>query len=79
MSRYADTSNGDRSRDMTAVRIVSDGRPQPTLVEVLDELLEASADTVELASGATQLEWLAHLDYLRALQRLGQASLARLA
>ena len=50
----------------------------PAVVELLDELLEASADTVELAPETDDLVWLVHLDYLRALQRLGHATLARL-
>jgi hypothetical protein len=63
-----------------------DGRcgppPGPTaaLVELVYELLDAHADTAELASGlAHDGEWLSHLDYLRALQREGRRVLAQMA
>ena len=50
-----------------------------SLVDVLSEFIDASADTVYLmtASEPTELEWSAHCDYLRALQRLGHQTLAR--
>jgi hypothetical protein len=47
-------------------------------LELVYELLDAHADTAELA---TQLvlddDWLAHLEYLRALQRQGRRLLAQ--
>jgi hypothetical protein len=42
------------------------------------ELLDAHADTAQLADGlAYDRSWAAHLDYLRALQRTGREMLAR--
>ena len=43
------------------------------------ELLDAHADTAELAGDLPEREprWAAHLDYLRALQRTARAALAR--
>ena len=44
------------------------------VLDLLSEFIDANADTVCLITGAdrrTELEWLAHCDYLRALQRLG--------
>ena len=47
------------------------------LIGLTEELLEAHLDTVEIAGElAPDPEWQAHLDYLRALQRRGQALLA---
>ena len=47
------------------------------LITLADELLEAHLDTLELAqSPATESDWQAHLDYLRALQRRGRELLA---
>src|SRR2546429_196548 len=44
------------------------------------ELLDAHADTAQLADGLTcDPSWAAHLDYLRALQRKGREMLARTA
>ena len=44
------------------------------------ELLDAHADTAQLADGlADDRSWAAHLDYLRALQRKGRETLARTA
>jgi hypothetical protein len=44
------------------------------------ELLDAHADTAQLADGlAYDRSWAAHLDYLRALQRKGRETLARTA
>jgi hypothetical protein len=43
------------------------------------ELLDAQLDTAELAQESVDdPRWAAHLDYLRALQRIGRASLAQL-
>jgi hypothetical protein len=48
------------------------------LVALAYELLDAHADTAQLADGlAYDLSWAAHLDYLRALQRKGREVLAR--
>jgi hypothetical protein len=54
--------------------------PGTSLVTTLVyELLDAHADTTLLAAGLEQdLLWSAHLDYLRALQRVGRESLAQL-
>jgi hypothetical protein len=69
----------DRSRDgrlSPAARSPADIGP---FVELVYELLDAHADTARLAC---QLplddDWLAHLEYLRALQREGRARLAQL-
>ena len=50
-----------------------------SLLDLLSEFIDANADTVCLITGdrRTELEWLAHCDYLRALQRLGHETLAR--
>jgi len=47
------------------------------LVELLDELLEATLDTLELAAEVDDPRWDAHVAYLQALQRTGQGTLAR--
>lgn len=50
---------------------------EPELITLTDELLEAHLDTVALAQSlATESDWQAHLDYLRALLRRGQELLA---
>ena len=48
------------------------------LLDLLSEFIDANADTVDLITGGerTELEWFAHCDYLRALQRLGHQTLA---
>jgi hypothetical protein len=51
-----------------------------TLTELAYELLDAHFDTAELARQARLADthgWRAHLDYLRDLQRVGHALLAR--
>ena len=50
-----------------------------SLLDLLSEFIDASADTVHLMTGnqSTDLEWSVHCDYLRALQRLGHETLAR--
>jgi hypothetical protein len=49
-----------------------------SLVELAYELLDAHADTAQLADGLRyDRSWAAHLDYLRALQRKGRGTLAR--
>jgi hypothetical protein len=48
-----------------------------TLSEFVYELLDAHEDTRRLADGnAGDLQWAAHLDYLRRLQRVGREILA---
>jgi hypothetical protein len=60
-----------------------DRRPDPTaasLAALAYELLDAHADTAQLADGLRyDRSWAAHLDYLRALQRTGREMLARTA
>lgn len=52
------------------------GSGEATL-RLLDELLEASADTIELIDGHDLgLRWAAHVQYLGALYRRGQELLA---
>ena len=50
-----------------------------SLLGLLSESIDANADTVCLITGdqRTELEWLVHYDYHRALQRLGHETLAR--
>ena len=51
---------------------------QARLTELVYELLDAHADTVSLVSGiGLEVDWDAHLDYLRDLQRVGREVLAR--
>lgn len=50
---------------------------QYELITLVEELLDALLDTVELTGKhPVELEWRAHLEYLRALERRGQALLA---
>jgi len=48
------------------------------LLDLVGELIDAHTDTVQLITGdePTELAWLVHCDYLRALQRLGRETLA---
>ena len=49
------------------------------LAELVYELLDAHADTMRLADALSEVPaWSAHLDYLRGLQRISRARLARL-
>lgn len=53
--------------------------PPPALAALLDELLEAQLDTLELVADQVPpgtWVWEAHAEYLRFLQRAGQAMLA---
>ena len=51
----------------------------PGLAELVYELLDAHADTADLASGLElDRDWLSHLHYLRALQREGRRVLAEM-
>lgn len=52
----------------------------PDLTVLIYELLDAHADTAELAAGYQREErWAAHLEYLRSLQRLGRSVVAQMA
>ncbi len=52
--------------------------PASVLSGLVYELLDAHLDTEQLMSApSTHLEWLAHLHYLRALQRTAREALAR--
>jgi hypothetical protein len=63
------SAGGDRRRDDNA---------GADLAELAYELLDAHADTAQLADGLVHdPSWAAHLDYLRALQRAGREMLAR--
>lgn len=50
------------------------------LTQLAEELLDAHCDTVCIASEvATAPDWIAHVEYLKDLQRVGQRTLADLA
>lgn len=50
------------------------------LLELTQELLDAHCDTVCLSeTPASDVEWTAHVEYLKDLQRVGQRALAELA
>jgi hypothetical protein len=67
----SDTTAGDREPDSTAAA---------SLAALAYELLDAHADTAQLADDLSyDRSWAAHLDYLRALQRTGREMLARTA
>jgi hypothetical protein len=56
----------------------SDSEAAASLAALAYELLDAHADTAQLADGLPyDRSWAAHLDYLRALQRRGRETLAR--
>lgn len=57
-------------------RAADTARGTELLCALVYELLDAHADTLELAAGH-DLAWDAHLDYLRALQRRAREILAR--
>ena len=58
----------------------SDSVAAASLAALAYELLDAHADTAQLADPLSyDLTWAAHLDYLRALQRKGRETLARTA
>lgn len=48
----------------------------PQLQALVYELLDAHADTVNLAADWSEPRWVAHVDYLRSLQRVGRETLA---
>jgi hypothetical protein len=63
------TAGGNRQPDSAAAA---------SLAALAYELLDAHADTAQLADGLPyHRSWAAHLDYLRALQRKGRETLAR--
>jgi hypothetical protein len=67
---------------LQAVQAGASGRHQAAaaLAELAYELLDAHTDTAQLADGLSyDPSWAAHLDYLRALQRMGREMLARTA
>jgi hypothetical protein len=65
------TAGGDHQPDSAAAA---------SLAALAYELLDAHADTAQLADGLPyDRSWAAHLDYLRALQRKGRETLARTA
>ena len=50
------------------------------VLDLMQELLDAHCDTVCLSeTPASDLEWMAHLEYLKDLRRVGQRALAELA
>jgi hypothetical protein len=60
--------------------IPDEPREPPLLATLIYELLDAHADTAELAAGLQHDPlWSAHLEYLRALQRAGRHALSQLA
>jgi len=69
--RRKTTATGDHEPDADAAA---------RLALLAYELLDAHADTAQLADGlAYDRSWAAHLDYLRALQRKGREMLAHTA
>ena len=73
-----------RSPSATDTTAGGDHRPDAaagaSLAALAYELLDAHADTAQLADGLPyDPSWAAHLDYLRALQRKGREMLARTA
>jgi hypothetical protein len=82
--RHAHTAAQAVLRGATATSGAGDHRPAAAagaaLAELAYELLDAHADTAQLVDGLPyDPSWAAHLDYLRALQRKGRATLARTA
>ena len=68
---------GEASQPLAGRRFVS--ARDADVATLVYELLDAHADTAELvdAHGCDE-QWQAHIDYLRALQRKGRETLARL-
>jgi carbon monoxide dehydrogenase subunit G len=57
--------------------VAAAGERAEKLARLVYELLDAHHDTERLVRGkGTELEWDAHMDYLRTLQRLGREVLA---
>jgi hypothetical protein len=76
-----------RTRPADDHRHMEQGFPSPQtaaaarsddLLDLLTELIDAHTDTVQLITSdeRTELEWSAHCDYLRALQRVGRETVA---
>ena len=58
---------------------IARSRPTTHAEALVYELLDAHADTAELAAELRgEPRWAAHLDYLRALQRTGRETLAQM-
>jgi len=51
----------------------------PRLERLIYELLDAHDDTARLAQDIEEIHWVAHVEYLRRLQRLGRETLASIA
>ena len=65
-------------RRLSRARATADGYDDDTIT-LIYELLDAHQDTAEIAQDLSDdPEWAAHLDYLRALQRIGREMLARM-
>jgi len=63
---------------LTAADVSRAGAPMSELGALIYELLDAHADTAELAAELLEdPRWAAHLDYLKALQRTGREMLTR--
>jgi hypothetical protein len=51
----------------------------PAVVLLVEELLNAHLDTIEMAlAEEPSVDWLSHIDYLQALHREGEALMARI-
>ncbi|WCB96510.1 hypothetical protein DSM104299_05269 [Baekduia alba] len=58
--------------------MVGSTHDRDALLWLLDELLEAHLDTVEMIlGGQSDADWTSHAEYLKGLQRLGRATIAR--
>jgi hypothetical protein len=79
-SRVGTPSHDPAAGGLRAQALASTGsahRVSEDLVSLIYELLDAHRDTADLAGGLGPDErWAAHLDYLRALQRMGRRALA---
>jgi hypothetical protein len=65
-------------RRLNRARSTADSREADTIT-LIYELLDAHQDTADIAQDlCDDPEWAAHLDYLRALQRIGREMLARM-
>jgi hypothetical protein len=69
---------GSDERVMRA-RVPGSGSTTPLQISLIYELLDAHDDTARLANDLqSEPMWRPHLDYLRALQRVGREMVARL-
>jgi hypothetical protein len=77
-------SRDDEAQASAAIQATSTATIQPTevpadTIALVYELLDAHRDTAEMAEElCDDPTWAAHLDYLRALQRVGREMLARM-